>query len=157
MVNQIDDRLKMVSAQPLLPSGRIGPAAAKKDLAKTPAAGPHSQGGGAGFDALLRAELASQKETPGQANAAGREPLKFSAHATKRLELRQIPLGPEQISKLAAAVDRAAAKGARESLVLMQDVAFIVSVPNRTVITAMSGENMKENVFTNIDSAVIAG
>jgi flagellar operon protein len=53
-------------------------------------------------------------------------------------------------------VDRAEEKGARDSLVLLRDMAFIVSVSNRTVVTAMDGERLKENVFTNIDSAVIA-
>lgn len=64
-------------------------------------------------------------------------------------------LGDDELSRLAGGVNRAAAKGARESLVLMDDKAFVVSVRNRTVITAVDGENMKENVFTNIDSAVI--
>jgi len=52
-------------------------------------------------------------------------------------------------------VSKAAAKGARESLILLDDKAFVVSVRNRTVITAVDGEHLKENVFTNIDSAVI--
>ena len=60
------------------------------------------------------------------------------------------------MQKLQQAVGKAAQKGARESLVLMQpDLAFVVSVRNRTVITAVDGDSMKENVFTNIDSAVI--
>jgi flagellar operon protein len=50
----------------------------------------------------------------------------------------------------------AASKGARESLVLLDQTAFVVSVPNRTVITVVDKENLKQNVFTNIDSAVIA-
>ena len=53
------------------------------------------------------------------------------------------------------AVNKAAAKGARQSLLVMDNQAFIVSVTNRTVITALDGSSMKENVFTNIDSAVI--
>ena len=54
-----------------------------------------------------------------------------------------------------AGVDRAAAKGAKESLVMIDDVALVVSVKNRTVITAVDKAQLKENVFTNIDSAVI--
>ncbi len=68
---------------------------------------------------------------------------------------RNIGLEPQQLAKLNQAVEKAAQKGARESLVLMNDVAFIVSIKNRTVVTAVDGQNLKENVFTNIDSAVI--
>jgi flagellar operon protein len=61
------------------------------------------------------------------------------------------------MSDLQHAITRAEEKGANDSLVMLRDMAFIVSVKNRTVVTAMHGENMKTNVFTNIDSAVIAG
>ncbi|MDI3281296.1 MAG: TIGR02530 family flagellar biosynthesis protein [Bacillota bacterium] len=81
--------------------------------------------------------------------------IKFSAHAERRLASRQIPFTAEDMRKLSAAVERAAAKGARESLILMQDLALIVSIVNRTVVTAIDGPSLKENVFTNIDSAVI--
>ncbi len=82
--------------------------------------------------------------------------LQFSQHAQQRLRIRNIKLSDEQMNKLSGAVDRAAAKGAKETLVLMENkLAFLVGVKNRTVITAVDGENMKENVFTNIDSAVI--
>jgi len=53
-------------------------------------------------------------------------------------------------------VTRADEKGAKDSLVLLRDLAFIVNVKNRTVVTAVDGEHLKDNVFTNIDSAVIA-
>jgi len=78
-----------------------------------------------------------------------------------RLQMRNITLSPEDMDKLRGAVDRAEAKGAREALILMsrpsrdQDLALVVSVKNRTVITAMDGETLKDNVFTNIDSAVV--
>lgn len=81
--------------------------------------------------------------------------VKFSRHAELRLEQRGIRLAPEQMNKLMTAVDKAAAKGAKESLVLFPDVALIVNVKNRTVITAVDGGQMKDNVFTQIDSAVI--
>jgi len=81
--------------------------------------------------------------------------LKFSAHAKERLQLRNINLSAGDLDRLSTAVDKAAAKGARESLLVMNDVAMIVSVTNRTVITALTGSSMRENVFTNIDSAVI--
>jgi len=81
--------------------------------------------------------------------------LKFSAHARARLEARNIKLTESQLSRLHTGVDKAASKGARESLVLVDDVALVVSIKNKTVITAVDDKNLKENVFTNIDSAVI--
>lgn len=81
--------------------------------------------------------------------------VKFSQHAKQRLQVRNIELGQTELTKLSTAVDKAAAKGARESLVLMDNVALVVSVKNRTVITAVDGASLKESVFTNIDSAVI--
>lgn len=81
--------------------------------------------------------------------------LKFSAHAKERLSMRNINLSPEDMARMTDAVNKAAAKGARQSLLVMDHQAFIVSVTNRTVITALDGSSMKENVFTNIDSAVI--
>ncbi|ETT53669.1 TIGR02530 family flagellar biosynthesis protein [Paenibacillus sp. FSL P4-0338] len=81
--------------------------------------------------------------------------LKFSNHAAKRLEQRGIELGSRQLDQISTAVDKAAAKGSKESLILMKDMALIVSVKNRTVVTAMDGNSMKDNVFTQIDSAVI--
>jgi flagellar operon protein len=95
------------------------------------------------FDALL------------QTNVERGGALKFSAHAKERLSLRNINLSAEDISRLTDAVNKAAGKGARQSLLVMDNQAFIVSVTNRTVITALDGGSMKENVFTNIDSAVI--
>ena len=64
-------------------------------------------------------------------------------------------MGPERMEKLGEAIDKAAKKGAKETLVMAGDSAFIVSVKNRTVITAMDATAMKENVFTNIDSTVL--
>lgn len=87
-------------------------------------------------------------------DAKGKE-VKLSSHAQARLKSRNIAWDAERQQKLNSLVEKAAAKGARESLVLMEDVAFIVSVKNRTVITAVDGQAMKDNVFTNIDSAVI--
>ena len=82
--------------------------------------------------------------------------LKFSAHAQTRLQSRQIALQPAQMERLEGAVQKAASKGSRDSLVLMDDMAMVVSVKNRTVVTVVDRDNMKQNVFTNIDSAVIA-
>lgn len=81
--------------------------------------------------------------------------LKFSNHAAKRLEQRGIEIKGEQLDQLHSAVEKAAAKGSKESLILMKDMALIVNVPNRTVVTAIDGSSMKDNVFTQIDSAVV--
>jgi len=81
--------------------------------------------------------------------------LKFSHHAEMRLEQRGIRLKGEELRKLEQAIDKAAAKGSRDSLVLMNDLAFIVNVKSRTVITAMDFGSARDSVFTQIDSAVI--
>lgn len=81
--------------------------------------------------------------------------LKFSSHAIDRIRSRGIQLGPEKMQKMEQAIDKAAQKGAKETLVMSGDSAFIVSVKNRTVITAVDTNAMKENVFTNIDSTVL--
>lgn len=82
--------------------------------------------------------------------------IKFSKHAQKRIESRNIRLSAQDMSSLDAAVQKARQKGAKESLILMKDIALVVSVRNNTVITAVDEQSSKENVFTNIDSAIIA-
>lgn len=81
--------------------------------------------------------------------------VKISGHAMERLRTRNIELDSTDLKKLTDAIDRADSKGARESLLLYKDVAFIASVRNKTIITALDSESAKDNVFTNIDSAVI--
>lgn len=88
-------------------------------------------------------------------NAILADRLKLSGHAQTRLESRDIQLDAQAWERVMQGVDKAAAKGAKESLVMVDDVALIVSVKNRTVITAVEQSQLKENVFTNIDSAVI--
>lgn len=82
--------------------------------------------------------------------------IKFSKHALRRISSRGITLDGSKIQKLDAALNAASSKGATESLVLMDELALIVSVKNRTVITAMASGETKGNVFTSIDSTVIA-
>jgi flagellar operon protein len=82
--------------------------------------------------------------------------VRFSAHAQTRLQSRKIALDSGHIDRLQGAVQKAASKGSRDALVLMDDLAMVVSVTNRTVVTVVDKENLKQNVFTNIDSAVIA-
>ena len=81
--------------------------------------------------------------------------LKFSKHAVNRLADRQITLSPSQMERLSNGAKKAGEKGIQDSLVLMDQLAFIVNVPNQTVITAMDQTETYENVFTNIDGAVI--
>ena len=82
--------------------------------------------------------------------------VKFSNHAMKRLETRQIQLSDSEISKIQDAVDKAGLKGAKDSLVMMNNTAFIVNIPNRTVVTALPVGESNDNIFTNIDSVVFA-
>lgn len=81
--------------------------------------------------------------------------VKFSKHAVNRLADRNIELSEEQVERLNLGMARAGAKGINESLVIVDSLAFIVNVPNQTVITAMDQTDSDENVFTNIDGAVI--
>lgn len=93
------------------------------------------------FDQVL------QKELQGE--------LKFSHHAKQRLQSRNIELQASDLERLQNGVAKAREKGARDSLLLMDNLALVVSVKNNTVITAVDGDSLRENVFTNIDSAVI--
>ena len=89
-----------------------------------------------------------------QTSAAARE-LKFSAHAQARLASRGIELSPQDLVRMQEAVNKARDKGSKESLILSDHAAFVVSVKNNTVITAVDRAAMKENVFTNIDSTIL--
>lgn len=121
-----------------------------------------SEGTRSEFDQVF--DLAIDKgpgESKGISEGAGpdlgkvRDPLKFSAHASQRLSDRKIKLDAATMTKVNDAVDKAAAKGIEDTLILTNDAALIVSVKNRTVITAMDRGSLAGNVFTNIDGAVI--
>ena len=81
--------------------------------------------------------------------------LKISAHAMDRLKERNISLSDSDLNTLKTAVENIRSKGGREALILYNNVAYITSIRNNTIITAVDSSSMKENVFTNIDSAVI--
>ncbi len=83
------------------------------------------------------------------------EGVKFSQHAQDRLKSRNINFSANDLAKLEGAVNSVAQKGGKESLVMMGDAALVVSIKNRTVVTALDRMQMQGNVFTNIDSAVI--
>ena len=80
--------------------------------------------------------------------------IKFSKHAKQRISSRNIKLGKKELNKLIGGLEKAEDKGAKDSLIMVDKVAYVVSVENKTVITAIDDQNVKENVFTNIDSAV---
>lgn len=121
---------RIIFSQPILPVSK------QKEVSKNQNIGQKA----AGFNQVLQEQI---------------EKVKFSQHAKARLQVRNINLTSEEIDKINMAVDKAAAKGSKEALILMNNLAMVVSVKNRTVITAVDGENLKDNVFTNIDSAVI--
>jgi flagellar operon protein len=115
------------------------PGVAAAPASTRPAAATGGVDAGA-FGRVLKAEL---------------DQVRFSGHAIERLRRRGIELTPATMNRLNDGVSKAAAKGAREALVLIDSTAFVVSVRNRTVITAVGADNMRDRVFTNIDSAVI--
>ena len=86
---------------------------------------------------------------------AAQKTVSFSQHAQARLQERNIQLSEDTLAKLNNTVEQLAQKGARESLIYADNVAFVVSVTNRTVITAMDGKSENNNIITNIDSAAI--
>lgn len=96
------------------------------------------------FSEVLRARLEQE---------AG---VKFSAHAMDRLNERGIILEQDELSRLSGAISKAEEKGVNDSLILINDKAFIVSIKNQTVVTAMAGDSTRNKVFTNIDSTLIA-
>ncbi len=98
---------------------------------------------GASFEEIIKQKLEATSE------------LKFSKHASARLDERNIELTQEQSLRLEEGVQKASAKGITDSLVLVDTLAFIVNVPNQTVVTAMDQTESEENIFTNIDGAVI--
>ncbi len=103
------------------------------------------------FGRALDDLLSSQR---GETEQSAPAPLRFSRHANARLDSRGIALDAPQLERLGNAVDQLDKRGAKESLVVMDDHAFIVGVPKRTVITAMSRTEAVGNIFTQIDSTL---
>jgi flagellar operon protein len=95
------------------------------------------------------AEVLSERTSRAQAP-------QFSRHALDRVQRRGIELDAPTLQRLGDGLQRAAGKGARNAVVFVDNTAFVANVPSNTVITAVSSEHMREHVFTNIDSAVIA-
>lgn len=108
---------------------------------KTSASKARPATGKTSFENVLEQKMASE--------------LRFSRHAQERLQSRNISLSSEDMTRLNQAVSQAREKGARDSLILMNNLALVVSVKNNTVVTAVDENSLRDNVFTNIDSAVI--
>jgi flagellar operon protein len=81
--------------------------------------------------------------------------IRVSAHAQQRIRQSEDQLDPNAGNRLRSAMERAEQKGSKDSLILLDDLAFVVSVKNKTVVTAVDNRRAKEGVFTNIDSVVI--
>ena len=126
----------LIPPSPIAPPSPSAPARGNRAAGATPP--------GPSFSEVLA------KQTPAT------EPPRFSRHALDRLSQRGIQVSGPTMDRLAGGVARAAAKGSRDSVVFVDGTAFVVSVKNNTVITAVGSEHMREQVFTNIDSAVIA-
>ncbi|ACL70431.1 TIGR02530 family flagellar biosynthesis protein [Halothermothrix orenii] len=129
----VDNRL--IVNHPINPAGKVQKKPAAPD--KT-----DKQGKKVDFKKVLSRQL---KEKTG---------VKFSKHAQNRLVSRNINLTEKDLNQLKNGIKKAEEKGSRDSLIMVNNVAYVVSVENKTVITAIDDSNIKENVFTNIDSAV---
>jgi flagellar operon protein len=125
----------------ITPPGVSGPAPAS-----TP---PARAASGAAASGPSFADVLAQKTAP----VAGPQ---FSKHALDRVQRRGIELDQPTLARLGDGLSRAAGKGARNAVVFVDNTAFVANVPSNTVITAVGSEHMREHVFTNIDSAVIA-
>ena len=123
-------------------AGRFAAAPVGAPGSQAAAAAGRSRAGGEAFGAVL--------------DRLEQSPLAFSGHAVKRIEQRGLQLDGDRMRRLEQAVDRAEAKGSRDSLILLDELALVVSVQNHTVVTALDEASRKEHVFTNIDSVVIA-
>lgn len=110
-----------------------------------PRPAPSQRAPASSFSSVLEGQLRSDRE------------VKFSAHALQRLRDRGISLTASEKSGIARALDQAEAKGARDTLLLMDGKALVASVPNRTIITVVPPVEGEDTVFTNIDSAVVVG
>jgi flagellar operon protein len=135
----------------LRPPGTAAPAPGGVAPNRRQGAGAAGGPGGAGEPSAPFADVLASVSATGQTGD-----LRFSRHALQRVQRRGINLDPSTLSRLREGVGRAAGKGSRDSVVLVDGTAFVVSVSNRTVLTAVLPEHMREQVFTNIDSAVIA-
>ncbi len=111
---------------------------------------------GIGLGGIQPADLQPGVGRPAPAQGGDAFGLHFSKHASRRIEQRGVTLDEGRMQRLERAVGQAEAKGSKDSLILLDELALVVSVQNRTVVTAVDDASRKEHVFTNIDSVVIA-
>jgi flagellar operon protein len=106
-------------------------------------------------DTGFKEKLAALQNVKPSSEAPAASKLKFSNHAIERMQSRGISFSPEEMGKIEGAIGKAAAKGAKDTLLLTDNSALIVSVKDNTIVTVMDKASLKENVFTNIDSTVM--
>lgn len=135
---KVADLQRNLGSFPLKP-GNLGPTRIRQHLGKNPSV----QKGGKPFAEVLNKEIKEQEQ------------LRFSAHAMRRIEERQVPMGSNALHRLDQGIRQLEAKGSRNSVVFVDDTAFVVSVRNKTVVTAVDRNNANSNIFTNIDSVAI--
>ena len=112
-----------------------------------------------GTGSAAQPSQAGAKPTGGPSFAetlAKTQEVRFSNHAQKRMETRDIQLSPDNVNRLSDAIDKAEKRGGKNSLVMVDDMAFIVNVRERMVVTALDSGHRGEGVFTQIDSVVFA-
>lgn len=126
-----------------------------RDLTQPTQPGALDKSGGSLFKEILNDATAGLQQTGSIKQAPKQSELKFSAHAVDRMRMRGVMYTPDQLQKIEGAVNKAEAKGSKETLVLTDNSALVVSVKNKTVITVMDKSALKDNVFTNIDSTVV--
>lgn len=90
-----------------------------------------------------------------QSEIRKQEGVQFSKHAENRIRQRGIEMSDDMMANLNQAVEKAREKGARDTVIIGKEGAFIVNVPNNIVVTTITEQEMKNNIFTNIDSAVL--
>ena len=140
-----------MASELLIPN--VGPIQPQRDAGGDVALRKGADGGA--FEKALREKLPGQVGGVAGEIAANPGALKFSAHALNRIKDRSISMDQGLRERLEKAVDTASQKGSKESLILSDNAAFIVSVKNKTVITVLDRNQMNGNVFTNIDSTVV--
>jgi flagellar operon protein len=135
----------------------VNPALAPSLLSAGKLSTPRARTTGPAFaDQLAEATRAVQVSTGPAVQVPTGSAVLFSGHATERLAQRGVSLDASQMRRLEHSVSQAASKGSRSALVLVDRVAMIVAVPERTVVTAMPTDQAGQGIFTNIDAAVVA-
>ena len=140
---------------PTVPQIREATVPQEDRLKRNSGTSPTKIGESQNFADFLEDRLGVEKTAADSKSITPMGELKFSAHARTRLESRGIELSPDELIKMQEAISKVGKKGSRESLILTDKAAFVVSIKNNTVITAVDRNSLKENIFTNIDSKIM--